>query len=199
MGESYTLSPARSAQSSPPFHPSEWCITTARRGETGRLSAQNIMLYPRQRRVTAFGALFFFIFFAVFFAAWHTSRYPSLPDAWVDGLSFSPSSALSSSSSSRSSSSSSSPSSTASVSHDAALSNSTLGFSNIFVVGLPERSDKRDAISLAASLTGINVEWVEGIKGESIPDKAVPFGVSRKELMETNLGSWRGHMNALRR
>ncbi len=77
--------------------------------------------------------------------------------------------------------------------------NSTLGFSKIFVVGLPERSDKRDAIALTAALTGFDVEWVDGVRGESVPDKAVPFGVDRKKLMETNLGSWRGHMDAIRR
>lgn len=79
------------------------------------------------------------------------------------------------------------------------VTNSTLGFGKVFVVGLPERSDKRDAIALASSLTGFDVEWVDGVRGETIPDKAVPFGVDRKKLMETNLGSWRGHMNAIRR
>jgi hypothetical protein len=77
--------------------------------------------------------------------------------------------------------------------------NETLGFSKVFVVGLPERSDKRDAIALTSSLTGFRVEWVDGVKGESVPDKAVPFGVDREKLWESNLGSWRGHMNAIRR
>lgn len=79
------------------------------------------------------------------------------------------------------------------------VTNDTLGFEKIFVVGLPERSDKRDALALTAALTGFHVEWVDGVKGESIPDKAVPFGVDRHALMESNLGSWRGHMNAVRR
>lgn len=79
------------------------------------------------------------------------------------------------------------------------VTNGTLGFGKVFVVGLPERTDKRDAISLSAALTGFDIEWVDGVRGESIPDKAVPFGVDRKKLMETNLGSWRGHMNAIRR
>lgn len=79
------------------------------------------------------------------------------------------------------------------------VTNGTLGFGKVFVVGLPERSDKRDAIALASSLTGFDVEWIDGVRGESIPDKAVPFGVDRKILMETNLGSWRGHMNAVRK
>lgn len=79
------------------------------------------------------------------------------------------------------------------------VTNGTLGFGKVFVIGLPERSDKRDALALASSLTGFNVEWIDGVRGESIPDKAVPFGIDRKVLMETNLGSWRGHMNAVRR
>lgn len=79
------------------------------------------------------------------------------------------------------------------------VTNGTLGFGKVFVVGLPERTDKRDAMVLASSLTGFDVEWVDGVRGESIPDKAVPFGVNRVKLMEGNLGSWRGHMNAIRR
>lgn len=79
------------------------------------------------------------------------------------------------------------------------VTNSSLGFGKVFVIGLPERSDKRDAIALTSSLTGFDVEWIDGVRGETIPDKAVPFGIDRKKLMETNLGSWRGHMNAIRR
>ncbi|KUJ14781.1 glycosyltransferase family 25 protein [Mollisia scopiformis] len=78
------------------------------------------------------------------------------------------------------------------------VSNSTLGFQKIFAVGLPERSDKRDALALISSLTGFKVDWVDGVKGESIPDKALPYGVDRVQLWENNLGSWRGHLNAVR-
>lgn len=79
------------------------------------------------------------------------------------------------------------------------VTNETLGFSKVFVIGLPERTDKRDAMALTSSVTGFHVEFVDGVKGESIPDKAVPFGADRKALWENNLGSWRGHMNAIRR
>ncbi|KKY31908.1 putative glycosyltransferase family 25 protein [Diaporthe ampelina] len=79
------------------------------------------------------------------------------------------------------------------------VTNDTLGFSKIFVVGLPERTDKRDAMALTAALTGFHVDFVDGVRGESIPNMAVPFGIDRHVLMETNLGSWRGHMNAIRR
>jgi len=51
-----------------------------------------------------------------------------------------------------------------------------LGFEKIFAIGLPERSDKRDALALTSSLTGFKIDWVDGVKGESVPDKALPFG-----------------------
>ncbi|KAI1454652.1 glycosyltransferase family 25 protein [Annulohypoxylon moriforme] len=79
------------------------------------------------------------------------------------------------------------------------VTNETLGFEKVLIVGLPERTDKRDAIALTSSLTGFRVEWVDGVKGETVPDKAVPYGADRKKLWETNLGSWRGHMNAVRK
>ncbi|RYP71476.1 hypothetical protein DL770_008124 [Monosporascus sp. CRB-9-2] len=77
------------------------------------------------------------------------------------------------------------------------VTNDTLGFAKVFVVGLPERSDKRDAMALASTLTGFRVEWVDGVNGEQISDKAVPFGIDRERLWNTNLGSWRGHMTAV--
>lgn len=77
--------------------------------------------------------------------------------------------------------------------------NSTLGFSKIFVIGLPERTDKRDAMVLTSSLTGFNLDFIDGVKGESVPDKAFPFGRNREDLPNAYLGSWRSHMNAVRR
>ena len=47
-------------------------------------------------------------------------------------------------------------------------------FSRIFVVSLPERTDKRDALSTTASFTGISFDWVDGVDGEKIPGKAIP-------------------------
>lgn len=79
--------------------------------------------------------------------------------------------------------------------------NDTLGFSKIFAIGLPERSDKRDALSLIAALTGFHVEWVDGVRGESIPDRALPYGTSRDlpYLGNNGLGCWRSHMNVVRK
>lgn len=78
------------------------------------------------------------------------------------------------------------------------VTNDTLGFSKVFAIGLPERSDKRDALSLTAALTGFHLDWVDGVRAESIADKAVPYGIDRHGF-GSNLGSWRGHMNAIRR
>lgn len=82
--------------------------------------------------------------------------------------------------------------------YNASITNSTLGFEKVFAIGLRERSDKRDALALMSSLVGFDIEWVDGVRGESVPDKAVPFGTDRKLLWENNLGSWRSHMNAVR-
>jgi hypothetical protein len=71
-------------------------------------------------------------------------------------------------------------------------------FERVFVLNLPERDDKRDALSLAASLTNISVEYMEGIKGDTIVDKALPSGQENRKIPETMLGSWRAHMNAIR-
>lgn len=79
------------------------------------------------------------------------------------------------------------------------VTNSTLGFSKIFVIGLPERTDKRDAMTLTSSLTGFKLEFIDGVKGEAVPDKAIPFGKNRDNLPNTYLGSWRSHINAVRR
>ncbi|KAI1172632.1 hypothetical protein F4777DRAFT_560696 [Nemania sp. FL0916] len=79
------------------------------------------------------------------------------------------------------------------------VTNRTLGFSKIFAIGLPERTDKRDALTLTSALTGFDVAFIDGVRGESIPDQAVPAGIDRTALMETNLGSWRSHLNVIRR
>lgn len=47
-------------------------------------------------------------------------------------------------------------------------------FERVFVINLPERYDKLDAFSLAASLTGFTHDVIEGIKGSSIGNKTLP-------------------------
>jgi hypothetical protein len=55
------------------------------------------------------------------------------------------------------------------------IENNRLGFERVFAVGLPERSDKRDALALTSSLTGFKIDWVDGVRGQTILDKALPF------------------------
>ncbi|KAK4946391.1 hypothetical protein LTR10_014589 [Elasticomyces elasticus] len=55
--------------------------------------------------------------------------------------------------------------------------NETLGFQDIFVVSLPERSDKRDAISVQAALTNISFTLEEAILSADVAKKARPYGM----------------------
>lgn len=81
------------------------------------------------------------------------------------------------------------------------------------VLGLKERSDKRDAMVLSSSLTGLDVKFIDGVKADEVPDKAQPVVCSiypganggltcimqGMALKAGALGSWRSHMNAIRR
>lgn len=50
-----------------------------------------------------------------------------------------------------------------------------------------------------AALSGIHVDWVDGVEASSISEKAVPFGIDLNKTRDNFLGSWRGHMDAIRR
>ncbi|KAI1412899.1 glycosyltransferase family 25 protein [Hypoxylon sp. FL1857] len=75
--------------------------------------------------------------------------------------------------------------------------NSTLGFEKIFVVGLPSRTDRRDGMVLQAALSNIEVEFIDGVLGKDVPDKALPSTQELKRLEDAVVGAWRGHMNAI--
>lgn len=72
-------------------------------------------------------------------------------------------------------------------------------FEKIFVVSLSERSDQRDGTTLQAAVSGISIEFIDGRKGQDIPDKALPYGVDREKFPLNSLGCWRGHMDAVQR
>jgi hypothetical protein len=67
------------------------------------------------------------------------------------------------------------------------------------VVGLKERYDRRDAIALQSTLTGFHVEYEDGMKGEDVATKALPPGMDRNTRPQGYIGSWRAHLNAIRR
>ncbi|KAK3332614.1 hypothetical protein B0T19DRAFT_416108 [Cercophora scortea] len=76
--------------------------------------------------------------------------------------------------------------------------NATLGFQKIFVISLPARTDRRDAMTLAAALTNIDVTWINGVSGDEVSDRVLPADSAGKAISKGNKGSWRAHMNALR-
>ncbi|KAK7422149.1 hypothetical protein QQZ08_009617 [Neonectria magnoliae] len=77
------------------------------------------------------------------------------------------------------------------------INNQTLGFQKIFVLGLPERTDRRDAITLNTALSDITFEFIDGVPGATISDKALPKESVHKKISDGALGCWRAHMNAL--
>ena len=65
-------------------------------------------------------------------------------------------------------------------------------------MNLPERTDHRDALALTSSLSGFHIDFVDGVKGESIVEKAYPPGGYEKKEKKGGIGAWRAHMNTLR-
>lgn len=57
--------------------------------------------------------------------------------------------------------------------------------------------DRRDGITLQASLSDIKINFVDGVFGEDIPDKAIPTSPNHDRLPDPVLGTWRAHMNAI--
>ncbi|KAK4140582.1 uncharacterized protein C8A04DRAFT_39802 [Dichotomopilus funicola] len=79
--------------------------------------------------------------------------------------------------------------------------NSTLGFQHIFAINLPERTDRRDAMVLAAALSELDVTLMDGVMGRDVPDKVLPGDPESREgrFNKGNKGSWRAHMDVLQR
>jgi hypothetical protein len=50
---------------------------------------------------------------------------------------------------------------------------------------------------LTAALSDVKLEFIDGQKGDKIPDKALPPGASRADLGDGYIGSWRAHLNAI--
>lgn len=54
-------------------------------------------------------------------------------------------------------------------------------------------------MALAGSLTGLKFDWIDGVAGEQVSEKALPADGHDKTISKGNIGSWRAHMNVLRR
>jgi hypothetical protein len=70
-------------------------------------------------------------------------------------------------------------------------------FQKIYAVGLPSRTDRRDAIILSAALTNMAIDFIDGVMGDTVLDKAVPASEEHRRLPDPSIGSWRGHINAI--
>lgn len=66
------------------------------------------------------------------------------------------------------------------------------------MVGLPSRSDRRDGMVLQAALSGIEIEFIDGVYGQDVPDKVIPLEKGAERPKNATIGSWRAHMNAIR-
>ncbi|KAI1504872.1 glycosyltransferase family 25 protein [Biscogniauxia marginata] len=81
---------------------------------------------------------------------------------------------------------------------DEGVLNSTLGFEKIFVINLPARTDRRDAMSLAGAVSNLSFTWVSGLTGDQVPAIAVSANGAASGLRSPGArGSWRSHMNAV--
>ena len=74
-----------------------------------------------------------------------------------------------------------------------------LQFQHIYAINLPSRTDRRDALVLAAALTGLDITLVDGVAGKDVPERVLPPGSSVAHLPVGNIGSWRAHMDVLQR
>jgi hypothetical protein len=52
---------------------------------------------------------------------------------------------------------------------------------------------------LQAALSGIQIEFIDGVMGKDVPDKALPkSSPDYQRPPDPVIGSWRAHMNAVR-
>ncbi|CAL5874770.1 uncharacterized protein PFLUO_LOCUS9072 [Penicillium psychrofluorescens] len=79
------------------------------------------------------------------------------------------------------------------------ISNATLGFERVFAIGFEDRMDKRDAMTIGASLSGMKLEWIEGVRWKDINEKAYPAGWDKRRNNPAELGAWRAHLNVLQK
>lgn len=64
-------------------------------------------------------------------------------------------------------------------------------------MSLPERIDHRDRLILQCAISEIKVEFVDGVHGDTVAEKALPADPG--QLAKTEIGSWRAHLNAIKR
>ena len=68
----------------------------------------------------------------------------------------------------------------------------------MYILNLPERTDKLDNFALQSSVTNFGFEVIPGVDGATIPNKSLPTtkGLSPVESKRNrSVGSWRAHLN----
>ncbi|KAI1747265.1 hypothetical protein F4782DRAFT_521924 [Xylaria castorea] len=82
--------------------------------------------------------------------------------------------------------------------------NSTLGFAEIFVINLPSRRDRRDAMTMAGAVSNLNLTFLDGLTGDdsvaasSSTGKSTNAGTKPSHSASAGArGSWHSHMNAM--
>ena len=75
------------------------------------------------------------------------------------------------------------------------LRNETMGFGNVYVVNMPERMDKLDAMKLTASLTGFNFEVIPAVNGRKVSAKVLSKDFPEGENHDGQVGCWRSHLS----
>lgn len=65
------------------------------------------------------------------------------------------------------------------------------------MVSLPSRTDRRDGMTLQASLGGLRFEFIDGPTGSELNAKAIPKEEGSGHLEGAELGCWRAHMNSI--
>ncbi|KAF2211821.1 glycosyltransferase family 25 protein, partial [Cercospora zeae-maydis SCOH1-5] len=79
--------------------------------------------------------------------------------------------------------------------HD--ILNQTLGFEKLYSIIMPSRTDLRDSLQLAAALTDLNIDIVDGSAAPEDP-KAFPPHQPDFGTQNPAIGAWRAHMDVLR-
>ncbi|KAK9465387.1 hypothetical protein V1512DRAFT_242100 [Lipomyces arxii] len=72
--------------------------------------------------------------------------------------------------------------------------NETLGFGEIVVVSLPDRTDRRDALEIISAYTNLKLKFVDGVDGSKMSKKEWP-DETPKTFRDSMLGCWRAHAN----
>ncbi|KAF2121036.1 hypothetical protein BDV96DRAFT_672175 [Lophiotrema nucula] len=78
------------------------------------------------------------------------------------------------------------------------IHNRTLGFEKIFVVNRPARTDRRDAMTLAAAFTDLNLSWISAVSGDQVLDLTIPLDKEPANPPRSgDKGGWRSHLHAI--